>query len=382
MEVTVQPALWDWACQRSGRDPSAYAKKFPHLVAWRAGRERPTLKELETFAAATRTPVGFFFLAAPPDEPLPVEDFRTIAGKAMGRPSLDLLETIYACQQKQEWYREFARTEGEGARTFVGSAKLGDDAVSVATKMRGTLGLDRPPGARTGSADEALAGLAAAAEDVGVLVMRNGIVGNNTHRRLEPTEFRGFALVDAIAPIVFVNGSDTKAAQLFTLGHELAHIWLGATGVSDAEARTDPKNAVERWCNAVAAELLVPLDDLDAEYDRASDPNAEAQRLARRFRVSTLVALRRMRDAGGLTRPAFAAAYENELDRLGSLASRGESGGDFYRMTAVRVSKRFARAMILSTWEGRSSFTEAFRLLGVRKADTVRALGASLGMTV
>jgi len=135
---------------------------------------------------------------------------------------------------------------------------------------------------------------------------------------------------------------------------------------------------VERWCNQVAAELLVPLEVLSIEYDRHADPLTETNRLARRFKVSTLVILRRINDAGGLTRAELREAYETEIERLRAIPKG--SGGDFYLTLGARVSKRFARALVLSTLEGRSSFTEAFRLLGFKKMATFRDLGHSLGV--
>lgn len=378
--VAVKAAVYVWACERNRLAPEDYAARFPHLAGWIAGESQPTLKQLEAFAKATHTPIGFFFGDEPPDEPLPIEDFRTVAGKPVARPSPDLLDTIYACQLRQAWYQEFAEEEGIEALPFVGSAGLHDSPVDVAADIRRRLGFDLAARRAMPTWTDALRHFIANADDAGILVMCSGIVGSDTHRKLDPDEFRGFALVDPLAPLVFVNGADTKSAQMFTLAHELAHVWLGATGLSDEDAAKTPAGATERWCNAVAAELLVPLDVFAAEYRKQAELASELRRLAGVFKVSTLVILRRMHDAGGLSKQRMWREYQAETARLRAMP-RG-SGGDFYLSTAARVSKRFARALIVSTWEGRSTFTEAFRLLGVRKMATFRGLGDSLGMAV
>lgn len=373
--VAVQPELLRWALDRSGRSVEGLAAKFPRLAAWERGETQPTLRQLEQFAKATYTPVGFLFLREPPVEEVPIPDFRTLPGAHRDRPSPDLLDTIYLCQQRQEWYREFARTLGEPALDFVGSARIEDDVVATAAAMRRALGFDLEERRRLPTWTEALRRFVEQADGLGVLVMVSGVVGSNNRRKLDPQEFRGFALADPLAPLVFVNGADTKAAQMFTLAHELAHVWLGQTALSDVSPASAPSQRVESWCNRVAAELLVPLAALHAALPQG-DALAEVPALARRFKVSTLVILRRLLDARRLSREAFEEAYEVELGRL--QAQPRTSGGDFYLTQATRLSRRFARALIMSTLEGQTLYRDAFRMLGIAREATFRELGHQL----
>lgn len=376
--VDIKPELLRWARHRSGLARDALARRFPKLEAWENSQVRPTLKQLEAFAKATATPVGFLFLSEPPVESVPIPDFRTVANVHLDHPSPDLLDTVYLCQLRQDWYRDFARSAGQEPLDLVGSASVSDDVVETARRVRHSLGFDIEERRRLPTWTEALRRFIGQADALGVLVMVSGVVGSNNYRRLDPEEFRGFALADPLAPLVFVNGADTKAAQMFTLAHELAHIWLGQSAVSDAQALAVDGQKTERWCNRVAAELLVPLDVVQREYDRGAELQGELDRLARRFKVSTLVLLRRLHDAGGLTRGELREAYSRELARLRGVAK--SKGGDFYLTLGARVSKRFARALVVSTWEGRTSFTESFRLLGVKKMATFDKLGHSLGV--
>jgi Zn-dependent peptidase ImmA (M78 family) len=218
------------------------------------------------------------------------------------------------------------------------------------------------------------------ADGLGILVMCNGVVHNNNYRHLDPQEFRGFAMADDIAPLVFINGADTKAGQMFTLAHELAHIWLGQSALSDSQASALPDEKVERWCNEVAAELLVPIELMRRDYNPTAELQEEANRLARRFKVSTLVILRRILDVGGISREDFWNAYDAEVARLRAIPR--SSGGNFYLTQAARVSKRFAAALVSSTLEGQTRYTDAFRMLGFSKLSTFKELGRTLGVGI
>jgi len=376
MRVEVKPELLRWAHKRSGLELDALVHRFPKFTQWVKDEARPTLKQLEKFARATHTPVGYFFLPEPPALRVPIPDFRTIGNERIGRPSPDLLDTVYICQQRQEWYRNFVRSEGEDRLSFIGSATSTSDVEATAASIRTALGFDIEERRQLRTWTEALRRFIGLAEALGVLVMVNGVVGSNNYRKLDPDEFRGFALSDDMAPLVFINGSDTKAAQMFTLAHELAHLWLGQSALSDVGPISRPSHQAEKWCNRVAAELLVPLAVLRGEYRKGEELRGALDRLARRFKVSTLVILRRIHDAGGLTRDQLQRAYREELDRLRVIPRGG--GGDFYLTQTARVGKRFARALVVSTLEGQTLHRDAFRLLGFSKLATFHELGNRL----
>ena len=167
---------------------------------------------------------------------------------------------------------------------------------------------------------------------------------------------------------------------MFTLAHEVAHLWLGESGVSNSQAVAAPDHNVERWCNRVAAELLAPAEIVHHEFDPNAELSTEAARLARQFKVSTLVVLRRIHDVGGLSGDELRYAYQQEVGRLQDLQRSG--GGNAIRNVGPRVSKRLARALVVSTLEGRTSYTESFRLLGIRKLSTFESVAESLGVGV
>lgn len=378
--IAVHPALITWARERAGVDAVALSKRFPKIEQWERGEVQPTLRQLEAFAHAMHVPIGFLFLARPPQEALPVPDFRTLADQRLTRPSPDLLDTLYLCQQRQDWFRDYARRHGLPKLAFVGSVRPSGDVVRTAEAIRRTLGVSVAERAKLPTWTEALRQLIANAEEVGVLVMASSIVGSNSHRKLDVAEFRGFALADDLAPLVFINAADSRAAQMFTLAHELVHLWAGQSGVSDVEAGRISEQEAERWCNAVAAELLAPMEAVRAELRRDVPIAGEIQRLARVFKVSSLVALRRLFDIGQIDREQLWSLYREEHKRLREVEHGVAGGGDFYRTLAARTGKRFARAVLSSALEGQTLFQDAFRMLGVRKTATFYEAARELGV--
>lgn len=378
--VAATISVLRWASERAGFNDQEISRRFPKWSSWLDGTTQPTMRQLESFAQVTYTSIGYFFLPEPPVLLLPVPDFRTLRNEALKQPSSALLDVLYLCQQRQDWYRQYARIRAIEEIEWIGSATLNDATERVAHKMRDVLGMTFERRRKLSTWSEALRNMITQADELGVLVMSSSVVGSNSHRKLDVEEFRGFVLSDKIAPLIFLNAADSKSAIMFTLAHELAHLWLGSTGISNSAAVFDSNEQTEAWCNEVAAELLVPIEILRIEHQRDSALLGEIQRLARFFKVSTLVVLRRLYGAELISQQSMRQAYRMEENRIREYESQKSSGGDFYRTLGSRTSKRFARAMVASTLEGLTSFPEAFRMLGMRSATTLFRTAKELGV--
>jgi Zn-dependent peptidase ImmA (M78 family) len=368
LRADVRPALLRWARERARLEPAALAKRFPRLEEWEAGTSKPTFRQLEAFADATAAPFGFMFLPEPPEEALPIPDFRTLGDRPIRRPSPNLLDTIYDMQRRQEWLREERIEAGQGPLPFVGSATAEAAAARIALAMRRTLGVAGGWAALHGTWSDALRTLRDHAQLAGIIVVINGVVGNNTHRKLDPEEFRGFVLPDEYAPFVFVNGADGKGAQMFTLAHELAHLWIGQAGVFNLREMQPASDPRERFCNAAAAEFLIPEDELRRAWGEIAESTQPFGLLARRFKVSELVVARRALDATLINRDAFLefyTAYEADERRR---AARQSTGGDFYATQNSRIGRVFAEAVARAAKEGRLLYRDAYELTGLRGA--------------
>ncbi len=366
MQVEVRPAMLTWARERSQLALAYLDKRFPRLQQWERGDARPTFRQLESFAKATHTPIGFLFLPEPPEERLPIPDLRTLAHRP-ARLSPDLLDTIYAMQRRQDWLRE-ERLEGEAdPLEFVGNARLNDEPMAVGQEMRRAVGLDDGWAGEVASWEEAVSELCRRIEGLGVMAVVNGVVGNNTHRKLDVEEFRGFALTDRYAPLIFVNGADAKSAQMFTLAHELAHVWLGAEGegISGFEGIFPGSDRIEKFCDQTAAEFLVPARELKERWREVKGTPDPFERVARYFKVSPIVAGRRAMDLRLVNRKTFFDFYDAYTKRERQ-RTKATGGGDFYNNQNTRVGATFATSVIRAAMGGRLSFREAYNLTGLR----------------
>ncbi len=370
-----------WAMQRADVSPSELAdamkRSREQIREWMDDESKPTFRQGQDLARRLHVPFGFLFLDRPPGDDLPIPDFRRVHGAPVApEPSVDLREVIADVLRKQQWFADYQRDRLEEPLQFVGSFATTDDPRDVAADMAERLDFEQRA-RRESQRDGFLREFSRSAQELGILVMKSGIVGANTRRPLDVGEFRGFAISDLYAPAVFVNGNDAVSAQVFTLAHELAHIWIGVTGISDAGPASDPDEVeIEQFCNRVAGDLLVPWDRVQANWPSADVRLDEwIAELARRFHVSTVMVARQMWEHEAIDRDTFFEFYEREsanwqLERK----SDGPSGGNPYLTAGVRNSRLLTEAVIESMRASQTTVRDASRLLGMKPKNFDRYL--------
>ena len=388
-QTFIKPELVVWARERAGLSEKDLAKKMSvspeRLDDWQTGKASLTIREMEKLAQKTYTPLGYLFASKAPEETLPIPDFRTFGDHdpTRRRPSGALLTTLYAMQRRQDWFRDYLMEIGTDPVPLVGQCDKKQGVREVATTIRAAYGMDEKTGLSEDypNKDTAISKLIAATSELGILVMRNDIVGNNTHRPLDVKEFRGFALCDRYAPLIFINGRDDRAAQIFTLAHELAHLCIEESGVSNLDAKTlDRADATEKFCNRVAAELLLPRTSFLRHWGENAElePEGRIRRIAEDFNVSNQAAARRALDEKLIGRQEYWEFYKREeAERRQDKSARG--GGDFYATQKYRVGDRFAKAVIACAREGALSYREAHELMDIKKTATFEKLAERLG---
>ena len=383
LQITLQPDVLRWARERAKLQPYELAKKMgvkrhERVLEW----ERDgviSVAQVDKLAKCTYTPLGFLYSKEPPDDRLPIADFRTREGTPP--PSPDLLDTVYLMQRRQGWMRDELIEDGAEPLDFVGAYGLDSQPRHVASAMREVLQLPGGWAQAEGTKNDALRRLRSRFDTVGVLVCFNGVVGNNTHRKLDPNEFQGFALADEYAPLVFVNNADFKAAQIFTLAHELAHLFIAQSGVSTFEVLQPVSNETEEFCDKAAAEFLVPAEELRAFWPHTERANDRYQAIASRFKVSSVVAARRALDLKLINTDTFFNFYKQSANEWLINQQSETSGGNFWNTQKWRIGPRFATAIVRAVKEGRMLYREAYNLTGLR-GETFEDMPEKLGVPI
>lgn len=354
-----------WAITRAGYDLRAFTEKFPRVQDWLEGEKIPTVKQLEEFSKKVHLPFGFLLLPEPPLERLPIPFFRTNGNQA-DRISINVYNTILLLQQRQDWLKNYLCDNDFPRLPFVGKFINSSDVNSIVADIRQTLNIPEAWASQFSTWQEAQNHFVQHIEEVGIITIFNGVVENNTSRPIPVDECRGFVLVDDYAPFMFVNNADFKSAQMFTIVHELAHIWTGHSAGFDFRRLHPADDPIEVLCDQVAAEFLVPTAVFDEIWNQR--PN-NFNHVSRYFKVSEIVIARRALDTGKINRNQFFDFYDEYSTREFAKKDKQGSGGDFYATTKKRISLTFASHVNQALKLGDIQYRDAYKLTSL-KGDT------------
>lgn len=369
----VNGAVIEWARIRSGFTYTQIAQKLKvneaQIVAWEKNDAHPPFDKAQQIAEFLGVPFGYLFLSNAPEEKIPIKDFRLLPDSY--RPSSNLLNLINDVLLRRDWYREFLEEDGEKPIAFVGAFTARDDPKTVAADIRSKLHISPALRMSSYSWNDYMGALARHAEEARILVMRSSVVGHNTSKRLSRQEFQGFAISDKFAPVVFINSADFIAAQTFTLIHELAHIWIGQSAISNPDPTTlyTPSGPalsvgrIEQFCNQVAVEALVPRLEFTDEWKRSVEREVMIDQLSRHFWVSNVVIIRRAFELEKISRAEFFVLLEKFKAKLRPRQKRAQSR--YFRNIAPRVSRRVTRAVLSDLKNGRILYRDAASILNL-----------------
>jgi Zn-dependent peptidase ImmA (M78 family)/transcriptional regulator with XRE-family HTH domain len=393
--VQINPEILSWARVTAGLSVEEAAEKLGLKTTTKATAAEKLLQVesgarpvshgfLQSAVSTYRRPLITFYLPRPPVRGERGEDFRTVMGAASPRDNATLDALIRDVRARQQMLREVI-VDDESARklSYVASCRIDGGIDKVEASIRTTLGITVDDQGRAKDPAALFSTLRAAAERAGIYVLLLGDLGSH-HSDISEDVFRGFALADDFAPFVVINDNDAAAARSFTLVHELAHIWIGASGVS-GPLRGASENIVERFCNSVAGEFLLPaaavagLSDVrGADVARALAVTSD---VARVWKVSQGVVTYRLLLNGWISSDVAAAMFRTFSDRWRAERQRaqqsrepGESGPDYYVVRRSRlgialldVVRRALQADILT-------HTKAAKILGVKPTAVNRLL--------
>ena len=354
------------------------------LMSWYSGEKVPTFNQIEEASRATGIPLGYFFLSTPPKEDRTLLEYRTVDSLELEKPSRNLLDTIHDMEQIQEWAKNQMVADGFSELEFVGSMAEVNEVGVFVTQIRQVLDLPRDWFTSSKTPADSFRSLRSKISDAGVIVMMNGIVGNTTHRPLEINEFRAFAIADEYAPLIFINSNDSTNGKLFSLLHEFAHILIGKNNFfNDRYSAHGRVNQIETICNAAAAEILVPSDLFMEKWNEViseNDIKTTIFTLAKYFKCGITVIARKALDHGYImsqeyTQISQLAVYLYNEQRK---KAKENPGGDYYRTAASRIDQRFFRMLAGSVAEGKTLYSDAFRLTNTNRA-TFRELAQQAG---
>lgn len=385
--INILPEILDWVIKKVSLHTTD-TSVLDLLEKWRSGEKRPTFDKVEKISRKIQIPFGYFFLAKPPKEKIDILEFRTVDSQNLTEPSRNLIDTLDAMKDVQEWMRSYIRDSDADEISFVGRYKDKYDVSAIVSDIRRELGLEEDWFNKYRNREESFVFLRKLIEKKGILVMMNGIVGSNTRRKLNVNEFRAFTLIDKYAPLIFINAADSSSGRIFSLVHELAHIWIGLDSLfNEQKGSFFTVKPAEQLCNAVAAELLVPNDIFIRKWQNMDDDSfIKIKHLAEYFKCSAFVIVRRALDDKYINK----AQYNDTVNflmkeyssRMIADKQKKKSGGNYYNTMSSRLTHNFLIALDNSIKQGRTQYTEAYRLTNTNRKTYAKLINKIGGVNV
>ena len=364
VNVKIQPEILNWVIGQI--DERQLGEKLANnLKKWIDGTKTPTFRQIEEMSKKTNIPLGYFFLQTPPVEKIELLEYRTVDSANMVNPSRDLIDIINEMEGVQDWMKEYRQDTGFDSLSYVGSLKNQDDTKKMAEYIRKDLDIDIDWYRKRYDFSDAFSYIRNKLNEMGIIVMLNGVVGKNTHRALNIDEFRAFTMIDIWAPLIFINSTDSQGAKLFSLFHEIAHIWIGEDDLFNDRKYNINVKPIETICNAIAGELLVPTSEFLKKWKNIDekDIRKKISYITKEFKCSESVLARRAYDEKKINKALYDEIIDMAIiDYNNYKENKKSKGGDYYNTVKMRLDGFFVRALCESIKMGRTTFTEAYRL--------------------
>lgn len=380
VKAIITPKVIEWARKSCGYSLEDAASKIgrsaEEISAWETGDLQPTIPQARKASEVYKRPLAVFYLPEPPKDFHTLRDFRRLPSDYPREYSPHLNFLVRQTLDRQQWLRDYLRLDEMPSLDFIGSANLSDNPLRLAEIIRSRLGVSVDDVKRCRGTGDTLRLWINKAEELGVFVFRGG---SYTYEQIELIEARGFALTDNYAPFIFLNAQDAKAGQIFTLIHELAHLWLNAPGISNliaARKITTDSDRIEMFCNTVSAEVLVPQRYFRQRWQRATAGKTVEEGIAssaRHFNVSREVIARRLLDWGRIKSrkytelvQRYAKEWQANKKREKERQSKQDGGPNYYIIRSMNNGHSYCKVVIGAYQSGQLSGRDTSNLLGVK----------------
>ena len=357
---------------------AAVKEEVATLESWLAGEDLPTMTQASEMAKILYVPLAHLYSRSAPREIDVIPDFRTIDARTPAKAGPFYRRLLIDVLFKRDWLKEHRIANGAGKLPFVAKFNESSSIQEIAADMRAVLGMPRRPSRKDDSSY--FSAISTAAEDAGIMVMKNGIAGGGTSRKIDSSIFRGFCIVDEIVPVVVVNSNDYRFSQIFTLAHELAHIWIGQSALSNfdvVEHKLSDLQSIEKFCSKVAAEFLAPREAFIANWQDGIDLKDQVENLSRDFMISPVTVARRAFDLGLVGGNEYRSFMEDQKIILAAIKKKErekEGGPPYHVMMKNRNSLSLMRVVRAEMMNGRMLVNAAAEVLGVSASALVTNL--------